>query len=175
MRSFNRKREVFVILMACSLLFSAHRFYVTEADTSVFKAGFFTLGDIVIFSYEDNLEIKIYDSSDVLLTTQSMDAGDHYTYSPGSGVYYAIGDKPFSILIGDPVTKYVHGYFAANDSYYGVATEFYTYSSSDQDVITFAYKNGITEVNVEEWSGSSWTTLATFTLSGPGDYYRVPR
>jgi len=149
-------------------------FVVEYTQITEYKAGFFTLGDIILFSYQDGLSVSIYDSSGTLLTTQSLDKGEHYFYHPGVGVYYAIGNKAFSVLIGDPITNNVVGYFAANASYYGVANEFYTYVSSDQDVIAFAYKSGTTNVTVEEWDGSMWVALSTFSLTGPGDHYRVP-
>ena len=88
-----------------------------------------------------------------------MNKGDHYLYSTGSGSYSAIGNKPFSILIGDPVTHGIMGYFAADDSFSGVAKEFYSYVSSDQDVIMFAYSGGVTEIVVEEWDGTAWVFL----------------
>jgi len=146
-----------------------------NANAVKFKAGFFTLGDIIIFSYENGLNVSLYNATGALLTSQSLDAGDHYFFHDQPGVYYAVGNKPYSILIGDPITTYVNGYFAANTSYYGVAKEFYTYTSSDHDVIVFAYNNGTTEVTVEEWDGMSWTALSTFTLNDSGDHHRVPR
>jgi len=146
---------------------------VGEPQNTEFKAGFFTLGDIILFSYRDSLTVSIYNSSGTLLTTQFLDEGEHYFQHFAAGVYSAVGNKPFSILIGDPITNNVSGYFAANDSYHGVANEFYTYVSSDQDVITFAYKSGTTSVTVEEWDGDMWIPLSTFSLTGPGDHYRV--
>lgn len=146
-----------------------------QASPDEFEAGFFTLTDIIVFSYHDSTTIDIYDSTGSLLTTQTMDKGDHYYYNPGEGVYRVIGDKPYSLLTGDPITNYVNGYFAANDTYRGVAEEFYTYTTDDHDVIVFAYNSGTTDVNVEEWDGSSWVSLASFSLTGPGDYYYKQR
>ena len=146
---------------------------VEEPQNTEFKAGFFTLGDIILFSYRDSLTVSIYNSSGTLLTTEFLDEGEHYFYHFDAGVYSAVGNKPFSVLIGDPIANGAQGYFAADDSYYGVANEFYTYVSSDQDVITFAYKSGTTSVTVEEWDGDMWISLSSFSLTGPGDHYRV--
>jgi hypothetical protein len=168
------KRAISLLSIALLISASLMVFAVTpkvKAPVSEFKAGFFTLGDIIIFSYKDGLTVNIYNSTGTLLATQSMNKGDHYFYHGITGVYYAIGNQPFSILIGDPVTLYVLGYFVANDSYYGVAKEFYTYVSSDQDVIVFSYKSGTTDVTVEEWDGMAWVSLAAFSLTGPGDHY----
>jgi hypothetical protein len=170
------KRAINLVLIALLISASLMVFAVTpkvKASVAEFKAGFFTLGDIIIFSYEDGLSVSIYDSIGTLLTTQAMNTGDHFYYHPGAGVYYAIGNKPFSLLMGDPITNYVCGYFSANDSYYGVANEFYTWTAEDQDVIVFAYNSGDTVVNAEEWDGMAWVPLGTFTLTGPGDHNRV--
>ncbi len=163
--------SIFLIALFSMGLIMFANVKTTYAPTTEFKAGFFTLGDIVIFSYKDGLTVNIYDSTGTLLTTQSLNRGEHYFHHVGQGVYYAVGNQPFSVLIGDPVTNYVMGYFAANDSYYGVAKEFYTYVSADQDVIVFAYESGTTDVTVEEWTGAVWQPLATFSLTGPGEHY----
>ena len=138
------KLGLVLLLMTIGLMMFAEIPKV-KASITEFKAGFFTLGDIIIFSYKDGLSVSIYDSTGTLLTTQSLDRGEHYFYHPGAGVFYAIGNQAFSVLVGDPVTNYVMGYFAANDSYYGVAKEFYTYVAADQQVITFAYSSGTTD------------------------------
>lgn len=165
-----------VLSLLISLLCAATSLPIeVKASPTEYKAGFFTLGDIVIFSYQDGLTIDIYDAAGNLLTTQSLNRGDHYFYSVAMGVYYAIGNQPYSVLIGDPVTSYVMGYFAANDFYKGVAEEFYTYTAQDQDVIVFAYESGITGVTAEEWNGVAWVPLSSFTLNGPGDHLRVPQ
>jgi hypothetical protein len=143
----------------------------TAPIVTEFKAGFFTFGDIIIFSYKDGLTVKIYNSTGTLLTTQPLNRGEHYFYHPGAGVFYAIGNQAFSVLVGDPVTHSVMGYFAADDSYYGVAKEFYTYVVADQQVIVFAYSSGTTDVTVEEWDGTAWVPLTTFSLTGPGEHY----
>ncbi|MHA2248461.1 MAG: vWA domain-containing protein [Candidatus Hodarchaeales archaeon] len=145
--------------------------------TTEYKSGFFTLEDVIIFSYDDGLEFSIYDSAGTWLITETLDKGEHYYYHPGEGVYSIIGNQPYSLLTGDPISNYICGYFAADDSYRGVANEFYTYTSSDQDVIVFAYSSGTTNVDVEYWDdiSSSWVSLASFSLSGPGDHYREPR
>lgn len=164
---------VVALLLVIAFLCVATITKEVQAPITEFKAGFFTLGDIILFSYEDGLTVSIYDSGGTLLTTQSLDKGEHYFYHPGAGVYYAIGNKPYSLLMGDPITNYVVGYFTSNDSYYGVAKEFYTYTARDQDVIVFAYSSGTTNVTVEEWDGVAWVPLSSFSLTGPGDHHRV--
>jgi hypothetical protein len=167
-------QSIIAVLLVVSALCAAALPREAQAAPPEFKSGFFTLGDIILFSYRDGLTVSIYDASGTLLTTQSLDKGGHYFYHTSAGVYYAIGDKPYSVLIGDPVTNYVMGFFAANDFYQGVAKEFYTYACIDQDVIVFAYKSGTTDVTVEEWNGAAWVALSSFSLTGPGDHHYEP-
>ena len=138
-----------------------------------FKTVFYSFGDVIIFSYQDGLTVSIYSSNGTKLTTKSLDKGAQYFFKPGKGVYHAVGDKPYAVLMGDPVSANIMGYFAADDSFRGVSKEFYSYVAEDQDVIVFSYGRGTTSVTVTEWSGKAWVPLSQFSLNGPGGHNRV--
>ncbi|MEJ2250051.1 MAG: hypothetical protein P8Y70_14040 [Candidatus Lokiarchaeota archaeon] len=174
------KNKAILILVFCmigGLCFTINpELSYASPDSSEYKAGFFTLHDIIIFSYNDGLEYSIFDSTGVEIITGVLDKGEHEYYQPGEGVYSIIGNKPYSVMTGDPINNYVCGYFSADDSYRGVANEFYTYTARDQDVIVFAYSSGITNVYAEYWDeiSDSWVYLDDFSLGGPGEHYYKP-
>jgi hypothetical protein len=172
-RSSSRKYTLVVIFLA--FMFTASLISSEVAAAKEFKTVFFSFGDVVVFSYQDGLTFSIYSSNGTKITTQSLDKGKAYLSQPGKGVYRAVGDKPFSVLMGDPVSASIMGYFAADDSFRGVAKEFYSYVASDQDVIVFAYSKGATDVTVTEWNGQAWVPLSQFTLNGPGGHNRIQK
>src|SRR4030042_1420493 len=171
-RSFSMKCA---FVVACLALLCVTALIPVEVNAAKeFKTVFYSFGDVIIFSYHDGLTVSIYSSNGTKLTTQSLNMGGSYFFHPGEGIYHAVGDKPFSILLGDPVSARIMGYFAADDSFRGVSNEFYSYVAEDQDVIVFAYNKGTTDVTVTEWDGKAWVPLSQFTLNGPGTPTRVP-
>ena len=172
-RSFSMKCA---FVVACLALLCVTALIPVEVNAAKeFKTVFYSFGDVIIFSYHDGLTVSIYSSNGTKLTTQSLNMGGSYFFHPGEGVYHAVGDKPFSILMGDPVSARIMGYFAADDSFRGVSNEFYSYVAEDQDVIVFAYNKGTTDVTVTEWNGKAWVPLSQFALNGPGGHNRVPQ
>ncbi|MCX6666593.1 MAG: right-handed parallel beta-helix repeat-containing protein [Euryarchaeota archaeon] len=123
---------------------------------------------IVLFSYEDNNDLAILDSSSNLVCFGKLNKSE-YCYIPlNPGVYTIEGHKKFSVLTG---TSYSHdwggrGFYAVDGNGRGASTELFTYmlSASDpqriEQFIVFAYTNG-TNINITDmttnkivWSGS---------------------
>lgn len=120
-----------------------------------FETTVYTFSDLIIFSYFDDTQIKIYDYSYNLLESFTMSADTVHKSSFYAGVYHVVGSKSFTVLIGDPIANYINGYFAVDQAGRGVSTRLntwmmrsYGYSS---DFIVFAYEDntGFTVRNLE--------------------------
>ena len=70
---------------------------------AVFSSLFFTLDDIMIFSYFSDTKLEILKQSGELVKQAVMDAGETLYEKVGEGVFSARATKPFALLIGDGV------------------------------------------------------------------------
>ncbi|MBD3408186.1 MAG: DUF11 domain-containing protein, partial [Candidatus Lokiarchaeota archaeon] len=139
--------------------------FINEPDTEGYVTYVFTLADIVLFGYEEDTALEIYDDTDDLVWSGTVNDGEYHIEGVSQGVYKIVGGKKFSVLVGDPITNSVMGYYAVDNNGYGASTKLYTYMPNiydgiDDDFIVFSYTDG-TEVTVtnmdtdtEHWSGT---------------------
>jgi uncharacterized repeat protein (TIGR01451 family) len=123
----------------------------------------YTVADIVVFGYENNTNITIYDYNKNVIWTGTVDDGTYHLENVNDGVYKLVGDKKFSVLTGDPISDYVMGYYGMDQNGYGASTKLYTWmpqSYSSDYFIVFAYTDG-TQVTITNkdtdtivWSGT---------------------
>jgi len=117
---------------------------VSERDDD-FATTVYTFGDITIFSYFNQTEIKIYDESGTLITTENIDADEYYNHFTSGGIFRIVSNKTFTVLVGDAINSYVNGYFAVDESGRGVSTKLNTWMMEvygyDSDFIVFAYND----------------------------------
>ena len=110
-----------------------------------FETTLYTFADLVIFSYFDDTQIKIYDYSYNLLDAFIMSADTIHKSNFGTGVFHIVGSKSFTVLIGDPITNYINGYFAVDQAGRGVSTKLNTWMMNSygysSDFIIFAYED----------------------------------
>ncbi|MBX3043687.1 MAG: T9SS type A sorting domain-containing protein [Candidatus Kapabacteria bacterium] len=104
----------------------------------------FTFNDIVVFSYFDNTQIEVYNSANVLVSSFTIDLDEYKVLTVAEGIYRVVGNKSYSVLVGDPISTYVLGYYAVNENGYGLSTKLNTYIptlySTDKFLI-FAYQD----------------------------------
>lgn len=114
----------------------------------------FTVADVVFFSYENGTMLELYDSADVLVWNNGgapLNKGEHAHVAVAEGVYRARGSEKFAVLTGDPITRYVVGYYAMDQDGYGTSTELYTWVPQlygHCKFIVFGYEDA-TQVTVE--------------------------
>lgn len=124
-----------------------NKFFIPEkVQTDSFATSVYTFGDITVFSYFDNTEIKIYDSYGGIVSSATLKADTLLFVRPGQGIYRIVGNITYTVLVGDAITNYVNGYFAVDEAGRGVSTKLNTwmmnsYSSSQDDFIVFAYED----------------------------------
>jgi hypothetical protein len=135
----------------------------------------FTVADVIFFSYVDGTMLAVYDSSGNLIWDNGgnpLDKGGHAYVSVPQGVYTACGSEKFAVLSGDPITRYVVGYYAMDQNGFGTSTELYTWVPQlygHCSFIVFAYEDN-TQVSVDDTDTA--TNIATFTLS-KGQHWQI--
>lgn len=137
-----------------------------------FSTTVYTFGDITVFSYFDNTQISIYDTLNNLKYSQTLNVDSYKSWtSIGAGVYKIVGNKTYTVLVGDAISSYVMGYFAVDEAGRGVSTKLNTWMMSTygtgSDFIVFAY-NDNTGFTVKDLSNGS--VLAAGTLNA-GQHY----
>jgi len=125
---------------------------------------FYTVGDVIFFGYKDNTVLELFDSAGIKKWGGTLNKGQHAFVKVSEGVYHAKGSEKFAILVGDPISRYVCGYFAMDNEGFGASTELYTwvprYGWAGEKFIIFAYQNS-TAVTLKDsttgaviWSGT---------------------
>ncbi|MFA3781696.1 CARDB domain-containing protein [Melioribacteraceae bacterium 4301-Me] len=120
-------------------------FIVPNETNGTFATTVYTFGDITIFSYFDNTNISIYDAANNLQSTKTLNLDSTFTFNYGSGVFRIVGNKTYTVLVGDAINHTVNGFFAIDEAGRGVSTKLDTWMSSSydnyDDFIIFAYQD----------------------------------
>lgn len=117
--------------------------YLTE-EKDTFSTYVYTLADIILFSYEDSTELEVMNAAGGCIWSRIMDDGSYHHISPGAGVFFIRGSNKYSVLIGDPVSDLVQGFYAADQDYCGVSERLLTFipgAWGGSQFIVFAYQD----------------------------------
>ncbi|MCK9210050.1 MAG: T9SS type A sorting domain-containing protein [Ignavibacteriaceae bacterium] len=127
-----------------------------QVASDSFQTTVYTFGDLAVFSYFSDTQVKIYDQSGYLSYQQTLSADTIYNVHPGSGIFRIVSNKSFTILVGDAISSYVNGYFAVDEAGKGVSLKLNTwmmsgYQSAQDEFAIFAYEDntGFTVKNLE--------------------------
>ena len=150
----------------------SNKFLAPKETNGTFATTVYTFGDITVFSYFDNTQISVYDESNVLKYTQTLTVDSYKNWtSIGAGVYRIVGNKTYTVLVGDAISTGVDGYFAIDEAGRAVSTKLNTWMTKNiwgaEDFIVFAYNDG-TGFTVKNLSTGA--VLAAGTLN-TGQYY----
>ena len=145
----------------------------TAASESYFTYSY-TFSDLLIFSYEDNADISVYNASNDLIWTGTLHNNQFQSLAPGAGVYGVKSSKPFSLLIGDPVSHLVLGYYAMDEQGRGVSKEFLTYIPDNyfgtERLVVFGYTDHtLVEITDLQTGNLLWTGILS-----ADEYYSSP-
>jgi hypothetical protein len=128
-----------------------NKFFVPEHVTAdSFATSVYTFGNITIFSYFNNTQVKVYSQAGALIGSATLKADTLYNLLYlSAGIYRIVGNISYTVLVGDAITSYVNGYYAVDQSGRGVATKLNTWMmsafQSDQDEFAiFAYSDNTT-------------------------------
>ena len=131
----------------------------------------YTFADLIIFSYFDDTEYDVLNASGGIVAAGRLSANSFRVVTPGAGTYGVRSTKPFSLLIGDPISRSVLGYFAADERGKGVSTKLLTYMPKDEygpeRFVVFAYKDG-TQIQIKNLSTK--TVVWSGILNAGGHY-----
>ena len=133
-------------------------------STYDYNSYIFTVADVVFFSYEDGTALELYNSTGTLVWSGILNKGGHQHLTVSQGVYKASGSKKFAVLTGDPITRYVVGYYAMDQNGYGASTEIFTWvpthAFDGEKFIIFSYYDNTnvslsyTDNGTVIWSGT---------------------
>ncbi len=142
-----------------------------QLDDYIYVSTIYTFYDLVIFSYFDNSEFKLYDAYGTVIDSVTLNQDQFYVFSPGAGVYRVEGNTSYTLLTGDPITNDVMGFFAVDQSGRALSTHLNTYlplfELGGERFIVFAYSDG-TEFYVKDLT--SGYTVASGILNA-GEHY----
>ncbi|MFA5805275.1 MAG: CARDB domain-containing protein [Melioribacteraceae bacterium] len=150
----------------------SNQFLTPKETNGSFSTTVYTFGDITVFSYFNDTQISVYDASNVLKYSQTLTVDSYKSWTGLSGgVYRIVGNKTYTVLVGDALTTAYNGYFAVDEAGRGVSTKLNTWMSmsigSYDDFIVFAYENntGFTVKNLQ-----TGAVIAAGTLNA-GEHY----
>ena len=130
----------------------------SDQDDFLYSTTTYTFGDLVVFSYFDDSQFFILAQDGSKIDSVILQNNQYYVFSPGDGIYQVVGNKSFSLLIGDPVSANVLGYFAVDESGSPLSTRLNTYMPTNywggEHFILFAYNDG-TEFAVKNLSDNT--------------------
>ena len=147
--------------------------FVTVSGDYLYTTTTYTFADIVVFSYFDSTEYSLYNYLGTKIDSVVLGMNSYHVFSPGSGTYTIQGTRSFTLLIGDPITNSVMGYFAVDESGRPLSTNLNTFMPSSElsgeHFIVFAYSNN-TAFQIKDISTGS--VIATGILD-EGDHYQL--
>lgn len=124
----------------------------------VFATTTYTFQDIVLFSYFDQSIFFLIAQDGSPLDTVALNKDEFHSFSPGAGIFRIECNNSFSVLIGDPISQIILGYFAVNESGSPLSTRLNTYMPKDwfgpEKFIVFGYHDN-TEFTIKNLTDTS--------------------
>ena len=128
-----------------------NKFFVPQnVSADSFATSVYTFGNITIFSYFNNTQVKVYDQIGTLIGSATLKADTLYNLlNLGAGIFRIVGNTSYTVLVGDAITSYVNGYYAVDESGRGVSTKLNTwmmsaFNASQDEFAVFAYEDNTT-------------------------------
>lgn len=126
----------------------------------VFSTTTYTFSDLVVFSYFDDSFFLLYNQDGAVIDSAALNKDEFHVFKPasGTGIYSIEGTKSFTLLIGDPVTNTVMGFFAVDESGSPLSTKLNTFMPANdwggEHFVVFAY-NDNTEYTITNLTDTS--------------------
>ena len=146
---------------------------VNKTGDFVYSTTTYTFRDLVVFSYFNDSYFTVLDTSGTVIDTVLLNENEYHVFQLYAGVFRVEGNTSFTLLIGDPVTNGVMGYFAVDESGKPLSTRLNTYMPSynftGEYFIVFAYNDG-TEFTLKDLSTGN--TIAAGILN-TGEHFQL--
>jgi ribosomal protein S11 len=150
------KRICFLsVTFALLLLVLAVPVQSSIAPPTGFNSFFYTPDGAILFSYDNNTYFVVKDSSGGISWNGTLDKGATKQLTLGDGTYSVSASKPYTLIVGNPQTQNVVGYFALDAKGKGTSKDLYTYIPPPDPLyvggkfLVFAYEND-TDVTVTD-------------------------
>ena len=116
-----------------------------SSNDFVYATTTYTFADLVVFSYFNLSHFVLFNSSGVAVDSVDLNENEYHVFSPGTGVYRVEGNNSFTLLIGDPISNSVMGFFAVDEAGRPLSTRLNTYMTKldwgPELFILFAYSD----------------------------------
>jgi hypothetical protein len=113
------------------------------SNAFIYTTTTYTFQDLVVFSYSNNSSFLILDNMGTHIDSVILNENEYHVFSPGAGIYRVEGSNSFTLLVGDPVSNWVLGYFAVDETGRPLSTRLNTYMPDNplggEYFIIFAY------------------------------------
>ncbi len=151
----------------------SNQFMSPKETNGTFATTVYTFANVTVFSYFNDTQISVYNATGTLIESKTLGIDSYYNFTTGisAGVYRVVGNKTYTVLVGDAFSTGVNGYFAIDEAGRAISTKLNTYMTrnvySGEDFIVFAYNDntGFTVKNL-----STGSLLAAGTLNA-GQHY----
>ncbi len=136
------------------------------APPTGFNSVFYTPGGVILFSYMNDTYFVVKASSGDVFWNGTLDEGTIKHLTLSAGTFSVETSKPYTLIVGEPETQSVVGYFALDPAGSGTSRELYTYIPppdplyADAKFIIFAYENDtvvtatVAETQTILWQGT---------------------
>ena len=108
----------------------ANRTFSGTDGSYFYSTTTYTFGDLVVFSYFDNSNYYVYTQDGTKIDSVSLQNNEFHVFSPGVGIFSIECTNSFTVLVGDPVTRNVLGFYAVDESGSPLSTRLNTYMPS---------------------------------------------
>ncbi len=138
-----------------------------------YNVNVYTIEEIIVFGYNDDTNISIINEAGSEIWSGIVNDSEYHIENVAKGLYKIGGDKKFSALTGDPITRSVNGFYAVDENGFGLSTKFYTYISDylfiDEYFIVFSYHDdtSVTITNIDDH------TTVWFGTLNKGEHYNT--
>ena len=148
---------------------------LTKQESDEMVSLVYTLNDIVLFGYEDDSKVTIYNSDGEIIWNGTINKGETEVVNISylKGVYKVVTSKKISILTGDPITNGVSGYYAMDQDGYGASKDMYVKVPKKYDKCALI----VTSMEDDNYVVVENLTNNTIAFSGTlneGEHYSIP-
>ncbi len=142
-------------------------------ETYFYSTTTYTFTDLVVFSYFDESSFYVYNQAGAKIDSVTLNENQYHVFSTGTGVYRVECTQSFTVLVGDPVSRSVLGYFAVDESGSPISARLNTYMpdyyTSGEHFIIFAYHSA-TDFVIKDLQTS--TVIAAGVLN-EGEHFQL--
>ncbi len=156
-----------------SKFFKSGELFSPEDGVFYYSTTTYTFSDLVVFSYFDETDFYILNQNGEKIDSVSLNEDQFKVFPTGEGIFSVISTKSFTVLVGDPVSSNVLGYFAVDEAGSPISTRLNTYMPSSyttgEHFIIFAYHDG-TEFEIRNLQDN---TIISAGIINTGEHFQL--